>query len=582
MLKSLARVGKDGETAVFASRQRARRWLVPLLLLAGAVPGSAFANVSLRNGNFFVGYTDVVYSGGLEPKIERIYNHKTPYNGIFGWGWGNEYEVYLTVSADGSVVVHEYGGGAENRFNPVSFKQEDLNRAVDEITRVAQASGAVGGGGNVDAYKQRLRTDVYFRNEEWEKFKVAGKLQARTLPVGTQLISNRFSYQWITRTENGYLRSNENGKIETFEEIKGRGRLVKVADKAGNFLQFSYMKDGKLEKMVDNLNRKMFFSYNSAGKVERIQGESGKEATYKYNELGELIFAKNVDGKAFSYKYTSDRRHNLAEITYGDKTTLQISYHPLDRNENVKSVKDRDGTLTTYAYEGDKADRSKSTVTVAVTSAQGKPVSSSSYEYFVKNKADGEEWTYKMVTTLDGDRTETTYNECCGLPILIKRGSEETSFQYDRKGHVIKKTTPTEVTELAYDEKAGKVSKVTRFSKLTNKVVNWSEFKYDGKGNLQFARNSENKKVNLIYDQSGRIAVMVDQNGRKINFKYNEDSKPVEISDPAVGTITVQYYNSGEIKKVESSAGRKIALQVTSAFQNLLDIVRPAGVSLSF
>ena len=47
--------------------------------------------------------------------------------------------------------------------------------------------------------------------------------------------------------------------------------------------------------------------------------------------------------------------------------------------------------------------------------------------------------------------TETVYNECCGLPLLIKRGGEETAFVYDTKGRVVKKTTPSEVTELAYD-----------------------------------------------------------------------------------------------------------------------------------
>src|SRR4051812_6430939 len=92
------------------------------LFLLALLPAAAHANVSLKNGNFFIGYTDIIYPGGFEPKIERVYNSKTPYNGIFGWGWGNEYEVYLTVSADGSVVVHEYGGGAENRFSPIAFK----------------------------------------------------------------------------------------------------------------------------------------------------------------------------------------------------------------------------------------------------------------------------------------------------------------------------------------------------------------------------------------------------------------------------------------------------------------------------
>lgn len=75
---------------------------------------------------------------------------------------------------------------------------------------------------------------------------------------------------------------------------------------------------------------------------------------------------------------------------------------------------------------------------------------------------------------------------------------------------------------------------------------------------------------------------MVDQDRHRLDFKYNDQSKPIEITDPQLGSITVSYTNSGEIKKVDSSAGRKIAVQVTTSFQNLLDIIRPAGVSLSF
>ena len=48
-----------------------------------------------------------------------------------------------------------------------------------------------------------------------------------------------------------------------------------------------------------------------------------------------------------------------------------------------------------------------------------------------------------------------------------------------------------------------------------------------------------------------------------------------------VGKIHVAYDNYGEIKKVESKAGHKMALQVTQAFQSLLSIVKPAGVNLS-
>jgi len=53
---------------------------------------SAFAEVSLKNGNFFTGSKDIVYPGGFEPKVERVYNSKTSYKGVFGNGWGNRFD----------------------------------------------------------------------------------------------------------------------------------------------------------------------------------------------------------------------------------------------------------------------------------------------------------------------------------------------------------------------------------------------------------------------------------------------------------------------------------------------------------
>jgi YD repeat-containing protein len=540
---------------------------------------SASAEVSLKNGNFFTGSKDIVYPGGFEPKIERVYNSKTSYKGVFGNGWGNEYEVYLTVSADGSVVVREYGGGAENRFNPIAFNAKELDSAVEMIAGAAQKAGAAGTGGQFAAYKKHLRTDATFRNNEWEKFRAQGKLKARQLPNGTQLHSNRFSYQYITKVQGGYFRTFDNGRIEKFND---EGKLERISDKNGNFINLTYSRDGHLQKLVDNFNRKMFFTFNAQGFVEKIQGENSKECEYHYNELGELVWVKDSDKNVYTYKYDSNKRHNMVEIGYPDKTTMKLVYYPRAQYENVKSVKDRDGTITEYKYDIDSSNKRHYTVSVAVKSADHKLISQSKYEYINKVKADGEEWTYKMITTLDGDRTETTYNECCGLPLIIKRGKEETSFEYDVKGHVTKKITPTEITQLKYDPKVSKVSRVAHYSKTNKKEMSWSDFKYDGKGNLVFAKNSDGKGVRLFYDNNGRIKSLLDQNRRRIDFKYNENSKPVEITDPTVGTIRVSYTNSGEIKKVDSTAGRKIALQVTSAFQNLLDIIRPAGVNLSF
>ena len=91
-----------------------------LASLSFAATLNAFADVTLKNGNFYVSFTDLSYAGGFEPKIERVYNSKSSFKGLFGWGWGTEYEVYVTVEGDGTATVHEYGSGAENVFSPPS------------------------------------------------------------------------------------------------------------------------------------------------------------------------------------------------------------------------------------------------------------------------------------------------------------------------------------------------------------------------------------------------------------------------------------------------------------------------------
>jgi YD repeat-containing protein len=569
-----------------------RKFNAILMTAAMFAVSVAQAQVSLRNGNFFTAYTDLVYPGGFDPKIERIYNSKTDWaKGIYGPGWGFEYEAYLRVAADGSVVVHEYGGGAENRFSPVAFNAGELDKAVDMIAGAAKASGVIGSAAQLESYKKRLHSDINYRNEQWEEFRHQGKLQPRQLAVGTKLQSNHYSYQFITKVDGGYLRTYETGKTEKFNDA---GKLVRVSDKNGNFVDLSYGSDGHLARIIDNQGRRMNFSYNNHGLVAAIEGENGKKASYQYDSSNMLVKSTDVEGNTYTYKYetgTSNLVPNMIEIGYTDKTSMKIAYWDRSKNQNVKSVKDRDGTFTEYNYGNNAKDPGYSMVNVTVrpsdklTDEHGKPVapiSVSKYEYFFKKKSDGDEWQYKLVTTLDGDRTETTYNECCGLPLIIKHNSEETSFEYDTKGHVTKKITPNEITELTYHPTVGKVTKVVRYSKRDKKQNNWSMFEYDGKGNLTFAKNSDKKGVRLFYDAGGRIRSMVDQDRRRIDFKYNENSKPVEISDPSLGTITVAYKQSGEIAKVESTAGRKIALQVTSAFQNLLDIIRPAGVSLSF
>src|SRR5207302_1580989 len=112
--------------------------------------------------------------------------------------------------------------------------------------------------------------------------------------------------------------------------------------------------------------------------------------------------SKDAEGNVFTYKYDNTQPvPNMVEIGYSDRTSLYVSYYGADKHWNVKQVKDRDGTVTGYTYWTDGADAGHTRVGVNVKEKDGRKISSSQYEYFMKRKANGEEWQYKMITEID-------------------------------------------------------------------------------------------------------------------------------------------------------------------------------------
>jgi YD repeat-containing protein len=549
-----------------------------------ACPWDAQANVSLKNGNFFIGFTDVIFQGGLEMKVERVYNSKTDFKGMFGWGWGTDYESYCTPELDGSILFHQYGGGAEVAFMPMSgsiLPERAAGVLLEQALKTDRlASTRLG----YTEYRHKLDRDASFRRDEEAAIRKSSKSTLRPAelpPPGTKLESHRFGYEVIDVRPDGLRRTKEGTSTQVFDR---QCALSRIEDKNGNYVELTYRPGERsasgapeIDMIRDNDGRELHYTW-TGGLVTDIRTKDGHRATYRY--VGsELVETKDVDGNVYRYRYSPDSRHDMIAIEYSDNTTMEITYVPPWKQESVHSVKDRDGTLTVYGYS--IPDATRADVGVEVFGSNGDLISRSSYLYRFATTPQGESYDASLTTILDGDRTVTSYTPH-GLPTLIEHGSEVTRFAYDDEGHVTLKDTPTESTELAYDLVVKKVVSVKRYPHLQPDKATTSEFRYDSKGNLVWALSSEGKELRLEYDDHGRIRAIQAVHGPTIRFEYNANSKPVRITQVGVGDITVTYSSNGEIEKVDSSAGRKIALEVTTVFQELLDVIRPAGVSLSF
>lgn len=576
------------------------------ILVAGlfhAQPAAAL--VAITNGNYFTGFVDVNFphpTASVPLKFERNYNSRSQYEGLCGYGWGTEFESYLIVSADGSVVIQENGGGERTRFTPKEFNKQALTDYVKAIV-AAKAKKDGAGFANPAEYEAKLLSSAEFRDDEGRNLGISPKL-----PVGTKLYSSeRGDKQVVTVTKDGFVREFGDGKKVHFTfkaQVKDFGvherrrvvevfKMTKLEDPLGGMtLNLKYNKaTGALEEVNDGKQQAFTFKVNPQGKIESVKDRQGRGATYKYcpassfstkDKCGPGDLIESTDAVGNTYKYEYDNVHNLTKIVYSDGTAEEIAYWPLvpPAQGGAKSVKTRRGVLMEYTYWENPKDKLHFKTEVKTTFRSGR-VSNAAYEYIRKRRADGSSYKYKMITEIDGEKTETIYNECCGQPLQVIEPSGTTKFDYYGDSGLPKfKDTPTETTKWEYSQKFhGKVTKVTVTNKGPQPKTVETVFDYHDKtGNLKYAKTSDGRGVALLYDSQNRIKTMVDQEKRKITFSYNESSKPIEIAQEGVGAIVLIYDPKGNIKEVQPKGGKEVALTVTEAFQNLLEIIKPAGI----
>lgn len=124
--------------------------------------------------------------------------------------------------------------------------------------------------------------------------------------------------------------------------------------------------------------------------------------------------------------------------------------------------------------------------------------------------------------------------------------------------------------EITYREDHPIFGVVTRF----RKGAAWIEIDYDNKGNMTSIRDSSGEFVNLKYDGQNHIARMDNSKNQVLEFSYNQMGKPFIIDMRGVGSIHVDYDDVGEINKVSSEQGHRMALRITQAFQDLISITQ--------
>lgn len=94
---------------------------------------NARAIVDMKNANFTHTWTDIEVPGpGFQLKVERTYNSRSLFNGMFGFGWCSDFETFSEVTPEGNIRIKECGAGQEIVYSPREVNKE-IDATVDSI-----------------------------------------------------------------------------------------------------------------------------------------------------------------------------------------------------------------------------------------------------------------------------------------------------------------------------------------------------------------------------------------------------------------------------------------------------------------
>lgn len=576
---------------------------VILLCLVSTVSG-AFS-VNRLNGGGSIVYVDFSIPGEVVPlELIRTYNSITAVHeakawiGAFGWGWTTDFETILTTTPDRNVLLRDGLTGntivfAPEKENPAVREQffEKVKAAYFERKLRKKPSAAELKKLELpDTMLGRLKTEPAYRLEVAAAYNIKGEI-----PKGELLVSTKFGYETVQFKNNQWVREKD-GVIQIFDN---EGRLVRQQDRSGYYMEYRYDPKNKMQ-LQEILSRDRTASLKltwSNGRVAEIADNKGKKSYYTYDRTGNLVKAVDSKGNRYVYVY-GDKRfpHLITSIEYpdesqgGKKVERSIRY-----NENGLVVyhKDKDGEEIRFEYGKKPNDPENSfwTKTKYVKKRSVTDPDERYEEFYLKARRDGTKYLYKQearsiyqVGSKRKTSTEVTlFTECCGKPSQVVVDGQVTKFSYYPNGLLKEKIGPREEVRLEYEPKWMKVSRVVQNGKATT-------YSYDSRGNLVLGKTDGNQTVSLKYDRFGRIMHMTDSKGNEIKFEYGELGKPIVIEQRGVGTIRIKYGPGGRIRETETvlasgkrarkptaAESQKIVTKVMTAFQNLLDIIRPAA-----
>lgn len=550
--------------------------------------------VDMLTGAYTDEHSDATIKGLKDFSLTRKYGSSTGTDGVYGYGWRDDFTYFLQVTETGDMTMNFPNGdrayfeklsdggfasasgseltltvkrknnskgnvqpieGSENREGILSYADEDLTGATVnrqdgtvyefdknmKVTKIVDAEGyttkySYNSSGNVI----KVETDTGYVTFSYNK---SDRITKAVMSSGEEV-----AYDY---NEEGYLCSVTNADGDTmYYAYDSNGYIVKVTDFIGNIsIENEYDDYGRVVKQYVQGEGTYRFEYDDKNKINTCTGENGYEHTIKYDD---------------SYRITEDTKNGSETYKYDD-------------NSYLISQKDALGNKTTYEY--DSLGR-----IVKINYYEDDYKTSEAYKYDVTGKI-------IEIKNRNGATTKYSYSEKNRLSSIVNNNGAETRYVYDEKGNIILEVhSDGGVKTYTYDSAGRKLSEKDENG---NSIV----YEYDSAGRVLSETTDDGCYTSYTYSKAGKLLTETDANGNTITYTvnangyntaviysdgtseqavYNIQNRTTEESDRTGNKVSYEYDNAGNVTAVINKRGFKTSYAYdgygrNTAVKNALD-----------
>jgi RHS repeat-associated protein len=329
------------------------------------------------------------------------------------------------------------------------------------------------------------------------------------------------------------------GHTELRTEYDAEGRAVRQFDGEGNKIaEITYNADGTTT-IVDALGNTETHTYDYRNTLTDEEDPLGATSSKAYDASFRPTTLTDAAGDTTSLAW-SPGGANLLQVTDAEGGVTDLEYDTLN---NLTSVTDPLGYLTTYEYSG-------TLLTSSTDTLDGTTTYTYTPEGYLESVTDARGWTTSYTYDSYGQRTS-----------MADALGHTTTYAYDDLGRLIETTDPLgHVTRSEYDDAGRLIRSIRSYDpgrpqNDENQYNIVTEYWYDQRGNQLWVMDTYGRRTYSEYDANDRLTRTIDAQGHETTNAYDDAGRLISTRDALNRTTTYEYDDAGRLTATTDALG---------------------------